>query len=114
MSRIKRGVMHAKTRRNLLKLTKGYKWGRKKSIKLATTASHLAGKNSYNGRKEKKQVNRRVWQIKLNAAVRLYDLNYSKFINLLKKNNIEMDRKVLADMAEHQPQMFAKVVEKIK
>ncbi len=57
---------------------------------------------------------RRLWQIKLNAAVRKYDLSYSKFINLLKKNKIELDRKVLADLAENNPQIFENIVKTLK
>ena len=114
MSRVKRGVMHSKRRRNLLKKTKGFKWGRKKSVKLATTASHLAGRNAYRGRKEKKQTSRTLWQIKLNAAVRDFDLSYSKFINKLKTNKVELDRKVLSQIAEKHAEMFKKIVEKLK
>ncbi len=106
--------MHLKKRRSILKKTKGYKWGRKKLIRVASTAIKKAGAHAYVDRKDKKGVNRRLWQIKLNAAVRAYDLSYSRFIDKLKKNNIELDRKVLADMAEHNSAAFAKIVEKIK
>lgn len=114
MARVKRGVIHAKKRRSLLKKAKGFKWGRKKLVKLATTAVKKAGAHAYTGRKLKKRTRRALWQTKLNAAVRQYDLSYSKFIDLLKKNKIEMDRKVLADLAENQPKVFEKIIEKIK
>jgi len=106
--------MHTKTRRSILKKTKGFKWGRSKLIRLASTAVKKAGANAYVGRKLKKRVNRRLWQVKLNAAVRVFELSYSKFIHLLKTKNVEMDRKVLADMAENHPGAFATLVEKIK
>jgi large subunit ribosomal protein L20 len=114
MTRIKRGVMHVKSRRSLLKKTKGFKWGRKNLVKAATTAVHKAGAHALRGRREKKRTNRRLWQVKLNAAVRQFDLNYSGFINLLKKNKIELDRKVLAEIAEKQPKIFEKIIAQIK
>ena len=114
MARVKRGTLHLKKRRRILKRAKGFKWGRKSKIKQASTAIKKAGAHSYVGRKQKKRVNRRLWQIKLNAAVRNYDLNYSQFIDKLKKNKIELDRKVLADLAEHHPKIFAQIVEKLK
>lgn len=114
MPRVKRGTSHVKKRRSLLKKTKGYKWGRKKNIRMAKTAVTKAGAHAYRGRKEKKRVNRRLWQTQLNAAVKQYDLSYSQFINLLKKNKIDMDRKVLSQLAKEQPKVFEQIVKKIK
>ncbi|MBU0671139.1 MAG: 50S ribosomal protein L20 [Patescibacteria group bacterium] len=114
MPRVKRGTTHLKKRRRILKKTKGYKWGRKNRIKLATTAGKKAGVKAYAGRKKRKGDKRRLWQTKLSAAVREYDLNYSKFIDLLKKNNIDLDRKILADIAEKNPEIFKKIVESVK
>lgn len=114
MPRVKRGVMHSKRRKNLLKTTKGFQRGRKKLIKLATTAAMKAGANAYKDRKIKKRTTRALWQIQLNAAVREFDLSYSKFIGALKKANIELDRKVLAELAKKEPKTFAKIVEKAK
>ena len=99
MSRVKRGTSHIKKRKNLLADVKGYKWGRKKLIKLAKTARTLAGAHSYTDRRKKKRDMRALWQIRINAFVREYGLSYSKFIGLLKANNIEIDRKVLSEMA---------------
>ena len=99
MSRVKRGTTHVKKRRKLLKDVKGYKWGRKKLIKLAKTARTKAGAHAFVDRRKKKRTTRALWQIKINAFVRDYDLSYSKFIGLLKASNIEIDRKILADMA---------------
>lgn len=114
MSRVKRGTTHVKKRRKLLQKVKGFKWGRKKLIRLAKTAATKAGAHAYVGRKKKKRVNRGLWQIKINSFVREYDLSYSKFINALKKNNIELDRKILADFAVNNKKIFAKIIEQIK
>ena len=94
MPRVKRGTTHVKKRRKLLKAVKGYKWGRKKLIKLAKTARTKAGAHAYTDRRKKKRTMRSLWQIKINAFVREYGLSYSRFINLLKVNNVEIDRKV--------------------
>jgi len=114
MPRVKRGVMHSKRRKNLLKKTKGFQRGRKKLIKLATTAAIKAGANAYRDRRVKKRTARAGWQMQLNAAVREHGLTYSKFIAGLKIAKIELDRKVLAELARKEPKVFAKVVEKVK
>ncbi|MFA5021305.1 MAG: 50S ribosomal protein L20 [Patescibacteria group bacterium] len=114
MPRVKRGVMHSKRRSNLLKTTKGYQRGRKKLIKLATTAAMKAGANAFRDRRAKKRTARSLWLVQLNAAVREHGLTYNKFINGLKKAKIELDRKVLAELAQKEPSAFAKLIEKIK
>lgn len=114
MPRVKRGTTHIKRRRKIMKAVKGYRHGRKKLIKLAKVAILKAGQYAYRDRRAKKRAMRRLWQTKLNAAVRVFELSYSKFINLLKKNKIELDRKILANIAEHNTDIFAKLVEKIK
>ncbi|MFZ2310434.1 MAG: 50S ribosomal protein L20 [Patescibacteria group bacterium] len=114
MPRVKRGTSHVKSRKNLLQDVKGYKWGRKKLIKLAKTARTLAGAHAYVDRNKKKRDMRALWQIRLNAFVREYGLSYSKFMGLLKANNIELDRKVLSEMAINNKQVLAKIIEKIK
>lgn len=106
--------MHVKRRRNLLKLTKGYRHGRKSQVKRAKVAALKAGRYAYRDRRKQKGLNRRLWQIKLNAALRPLGFSYSKFIGALKKKNVELDRKVLAEMAEKQPAVFAKIVESVK
>lgn len=114
MPRVKRGTTHTKKRRKLLKKVKGYKWGRKKLIRLAKTAATKAGAHAYIDRKKKKRVNRGLWHIKINAFVREHGLSYSKFINCLKKNNIELDRKILADLAVNNKKIMARIVEEEK
>lgn len=114
MPRVKRGKTHVAKRKRLLKQTKGYKWGRKNTIRAAKTAATKAGAHAYVGRKIKKRVNRSLWQIKINAACRQNDLTYSKFIHLLKINKIDLDRKVLADLAVKTPKAFATIVKEVK
>lgn len=114
MPRVKRGITHVKKRRSLKKLTKGYKSGRHSLMRQMKTATKKAGVYAYRDRKAKKRTMRQLWQIRLNAAVREYGLPYSKFINLLKKNNIELDRKILSDLAQNEPNTFKKIVEQIK
>ena len=106
--------MHSKRRKNVLKQTKGFRWGRKKLIKVAKTAVLKAGSYAYRDRRAKKRTARALWQVQLNAAVREHGLSYSKFIAGLKKAKIEMDRKVLASLAQKHPTVFAKIVEKVK
>ncbi len=114
MSRVKRGTTHVKKRRKLLAKTKGYRWGRKKLIKQAKEAVVKAGAHAYVDRKKKKRTKRALWQIKIGAFVREQGLSYSKFINLLKVNKIELDRKVLADLAVNNKKVFIKIIEELK
>ena len=114
MARVKRGVAKNKKRKNLLSMTKGYRHGRKSKIRLAKTAVRKAGVYAYRDRKNKKRVFRSLWQIKINAACHNYDLSYSKFIAALKTNHIEIDRKILAELAENHPQIFSQIIEKVR
>ncbi len=114
MPRVKRGTSHVKKRNKLLKEAKGYKWGRKKSVKQAKEAVVKAGAHAYRDRRKKKRVNRALWQIKINAFTREYDLSYSNFINLLKKNKIELDRKILSDLAVNNKKVLAGIINEIK
>ncbi|MBU1037052.1 50S ribosomal protein L20 [Patescibacteria group bacterium] len=114
MPRVKRGRAHIKRRKNILKQAKGYKWGRKKKIKLAKPAIKKAGVYAYRDRRTKKRLRRRLWQIQLNAAVRAHGLSYSKFIHGLKTKKIELDRKILAELAQNHPQVFENIVKKVK
>lgn len=114
MPRVKRGMMHLKRRRNLLKRTKGYRWGRKSKITQAKTAVRKAGVYAFAHRRRRKGDFRKLWQIQINAAVREHGISYSKFIDLLKKNKIELDRKILAQLAREYPAVFAKIVEAVK
>lgn len=112
--RIKRGVGHVKRRKNLLKQTKGFRWGRKSKIKLARVASLKAGVHAYRARKAKKRDFRSLWNIKINAAARQHGLSYSKFMHGLKLAKIDLDRKSLAYLAEFEPKIFEEIVKKVK
>lgn len=114
MPRVKRGKVRARKRKAFLSQAKGYRWGRKNKIKLAKTAIKKAGVYAYRDRRINKRLARNLWQLKINAAVRNYDLSYSKFMDALKKNKIEIDRKILSNLAENFPDIFKQIVEKIK
>lgn len=114
MPRVKRGMTHVKKRKKLLKAVKGYKWGRKNLIKLARTARTKAGAHAYVDRRKKKRTMRGLWQIKINAFVREFGFSYSRFINALKINKIEIDRKVLADLAVNNKETLEAIIAKIK
>ena len=103
-----------KHRKNLLKQVKGYRWGRKSKIKLARVAMLKAGVYAYRDRRTKKRLARQLWQVKINAASRDNGLSYSKLSGALKKAKIDLDRKILADLAENHPAVFAKIVEAVK
>ena len=114
MPRVKRGVQHTKRRKNLLARVKGFGWGRKSKIRLARPAMLKAGAHAFRDRRAKKRVMRKLWTTKINAGARANGTTYSKLIHGLKQANIDLDRKVLAELAEYQPEIFAKIVEKAK
>ncbi len=114
MPRVKRGVMHTKRRKNLLKKTKGYGAGRRNLIKAAKTAINKAGQHSLRDRRAKKRNARKLWLVQINAALREREWTYSKFIAALKKANIEIDRKILSDLARNNPGVFDKILEAVK
>ena len=114
MPRVKRGVTARARHKKLLKATKGYKHGRKKLYRMAKQAWLKAGEHSYRDRRTKKRVFRGLWIIRLNAAVRAQDLKYSEFANGLKKAKINLNRKVLAQLAQEEPEEFTKIVTKAK
>jgi large subunit ribosomal protein L20 len=109
MPRVKRGTTANKHRKNVLKYTKGFRWGRSKKERAAKEALLHAWTHAFRGRKEKKRNFRRLWTVKINAAIRPEGMSYSKFIAALKKNKIVLDRKILAHLAEHEPEVFKKV-----
>jgi large subunit ribosomal protein L20 len=114
MSRVKRGKVATKKRKKILSYTKGFMWGRKDKERLAREALLHAWTNAFRGRKEKKRDMRALWQVKINAAARLHGIKYSAFIAALKKNNVILDRKILADLAEHEPKAFEAVIAQVK
>ncbi len=110
MTRVKRGTTAHAKREKILKLTKGFKWGRKSKEKAAKEALLHGLSRMFRGRKEKKRTTRRLSQVKINASARLEGINYSSLISALKKKNIIINRKVLADLAENEPATFKKIV----
>lgn len=114
MVRVKRGIMVRKRHKKLLEQTKGYRHGRKNLVKRAREAMLKAGTYAYRDRRVKKREFRRLWIIKINAAVRPYGLSYSQFIKGLNDAKIPLDRKILADLAENHPEEFKKIVEKVQ
>lgn len=95
----------------MLKHAKGFKWGRKTKYRAAKEALLHAWSFQFADRKKKKRTFRRLWQIQINAGTRENGLSYSKFIAGLKKNNIELDRKILSDLAQNEPEVFKKILE---
>jgi len=114
MARVKRGLIAQKKRENTLKHTKGFRWGRKSKFKQAKEALMHAWTYAFRDRKTKKREFRKLWHIKIGAACKQEGLSYSQFIHKLKKKNIELDRKVLSQLAENHPETFKKIIEEVK
>lgn len=112
MTRIKRGVMANKRRKNVIKKAKGYLRDRSTKFRSAKMAVIKAGTNAYRDRKRKKRLMRGLWQVRINAAIREFGMNYSNFIHALKLKNIAIDRKVLAEIAMENPGVFAEIAKK--
>lgn len=113
MPRVKRGKIARKKRSKILKYTKGFRWGRKSKERAAKEALLHAWAHAFRGRKEKKREYRQLWNVKISAATKQNGMSYSKFIGALKKNKIELDRKILADLAQNEPKIFEQIVKKI-
>lgn len=114
MVRIKGGLTTRRKHKKILRRAKGYWMSRHRQIKKAYEAVFHAGEYAYKGRKLKKRQFRKLWIMRLNAAVLPAGLTYSRFINLLKKKQINLDRKILAQIAVEHPHVFAKIVEETK
>jgi len=114
MTRVKRGIISMKRRRKILKQTKGFRWGRKSKERLAKEALLHAGIHRFHDLRKKKRNFRKLWQIKINAAARQHGMSYSVFMNKLKKANIGLNRKILAELAEHHPEVFSEIANKVK
>jgi len=110
MPRVKRGVIHLKKRRTILARAKGYRWGRKNQIKKASEAIVKAGVHAYVDRRKKKRTARGLWNIRIGAVSREQGVSYSRLINALKLKKIELDRKVLADLARNNREVMTKVI----
>lgn len=112
--RVKRGKVKRKKHKKILKAAKGYRLSYSKLYRRAKEAVLHAGQYSYAHRKKRGNEFRKLWIQRINGALSQYDLSYSKFINLLKKQKIELNRKMLSELAINQPEAFKAVVEKVK
>lgn len=113
MTRVKKAVHALKYRRTVLKAAKGYRFGRSKKERMAQDALQHAGAYAFAHRRDKKGDMRRLWNVKINAGLRMHGTTYSKFIGAAKKKGIELDRKALAHLAEFKPDAFKRVVESV-
>ena len=114
MPRVKRGVTARARHKKVLALAKGYRGRRKNVYRVAKQAVMKAGQYAYRDRRQRKRQFRQLWIVRINAGARENGLSYSKFMNGLKKAAIEIDRKVLADLAVFEKSAFAQLVEKAK
>lgn len=114
MTRVKRGVIKNKRRKNVLAAAKGYRFGRSKKEAMAREAIYHAGNHAFNDRRKKKGHFRGLWNVKIGAAAKTTGTSYSKFIGALKKQDIVLNRKMLAEIAETYPAIFDQIMAKAK
>ena len=114
MPRVKRGTKKSRRRAKILKMAKGYWGARSHNYRTAKEAVERALQYSYRDRRNKKRDFRRLWIIRIKAAVEQNGLSYNRFIHGLRQLNIDLDRKILADLAVHSPQTFSHLVQKVK
>lgn len=114
MARVKRGVVSHRKHKKVLELTKGHVGGRSTRIREAKSSLLHAGEYAFAGRKQKKRQFRRLWITQLGIAVKNEGLNYSKFISALKLKNINLDRKILAEIAVNNPEDFRQIIAQVK
>jgi len=114
MARVKRSVVARARHKKVLKQAKGYYGARRKVFRVAKQAVTKAAQYSYRDRRQRKRQFRRLWIVRINAAARMFDLSYSRFMDGLNKAGVEVDRKVLADLAVHDIAAFGVLAEKAK
>lgn len=114
MSRVKRSKIAMKHRRNVLKAAKGYRFGRSKKEVEAKVALRHAGAHAFAHRKDKKTDMRRLWTTRMNAGLRALDITYSVFIDKLTKKGMVINRKMLSEFAQTEPETFARIVTQVK
>lgn len=114
MARVKRGVTARKRHKKVLKLAKGYSGARSRVFRVAKQAVTKAGQYAYRDRRQRKRQFRALWIARINAACRINEMSYSRFINGLKKANVMIDRKVLADIAVYDKPGFSRITEMAK
>ena len=114
MARVKRGTVSHRRRESILKKTKGFRWGRKAKVRLAKDALRHAWEYSFRDRKAKKRTFRQDWQRTVSGALGGQGITYGRLINGLKKHKIELNRKILAQLAKENPEAFRKIVEQAR
>ena len=114
MPRVRRGNKKLLRRKKILKLAKGFFGAKKKNYRTAKEAVEKALQYAYRDRRNKKRDFRRLWTVRINAAVRAYDISYSRFINGLLKSDIKLNRKILSNLAATEPEIFKEIVIKAK
>jgi large subunit ribosomal protein L20 len=112
--RVKRGVTSKAKHHKLLRANKGYRMTKRRLVRVAHEAFNHAGEYAFAGRKQKKRDFRRLWITRISEAVRLNDLSYSLFISKLKAKNINIDRKIMANLIVENPEAFAAILEKVR
>lgn len=114
MTRVKRGVTTKRRHKKIIAMAKGFRGGRKKLFKLAKNAVAKAGMHAYVDRRKKKRDFRALWILRLTAAVKKRDINYSSFLGGLRKKHVILNRKTMSELAIHNPEVFDKIVEVAK
>lgn len=114
MARVKKGVNALKTRRNILRKVKGYRFGRSTKERQANEAIFHAGTYAFAHRRDKKGDFRRLWNVRISAILKENGFSYSRFISALKKANIALDRKILAEIAVNHPDTFKEILKEVK
>jgi large subunit ribosomal protein L20 len=114
MAHVKRGMVSRRKHVKLLKLAKGYRQNRSRTVKQASEAVLHAGQYAFQGRKSKKRNFRALWNLRISEALKLEGTKYSVFVNQLKKANIELDRKILSNMIVEDPTTFKHIVQSVK
>lgn len=114
MPRVKRGVTTRARHKKIYRITKGFRGKRRNTVKLGTNAANKAGQNAYIGRRLKKRDFHQLWTVRINAACRQHDLRYSRFIYGMELAGIKLNRKMLAELAINNPEIFGKIVEAVK
>jgi large subunit ribosomal protein L20 len=114
MARVKRGTVSRRKHNKLLSLTKGYRGTRSKLVKIAHEAELHARQYAFHGRKLRKRDFRALWITRISEALKTEEINYSTFINKLKKANITLDRKILSNLIVEEPKVFKQILEKVK
>ncbi|MBC6414197.1 MAG: 50S ribosomal protein L20 [Chromatiales bacterium] len=114
MARVKRGVISHAKHKKILKQARGYYGARSRTLRVAKQAVIRAGQYAYRDRRQRKRQFRSLWIIRINAAARVFGLSYSRFMNGLSKADVEIDRKLLAELAVNDADTFARIVDKAK